>query len=444
MLPFRPRALAVAVLTSSAIVAFPAGASSSVTAPAPTPSWDAMPGPGQLNLELTGGAATSLARQKVTVSPASPATRAGHVLTVPASAVSFGREKVLTTNGGSIVFRKGARRVSFSTISTHLGRSIRVRAKINGKRTTVLTADRKTSRVEILGSKYSQLHATKLRLTTAGAREIRRGLRLRALGRGTLGKAYGKFNVPDRPAPDVPPGPQDDKPEMAPIYGLGWTQVNVFDTSAPANTNRTWLGYFTQSATGPAAAGTNRGTFTPSGEATGDTVTPDSPRGPQAQYRVRFPGVFSHGEPGLWPKVVQFGGVVTYRSQPMPAGHGITVTLENPRVEFDGSTTAKLYASGTRTIGGPGGAGTTERYDDSQPVFTLDMTTGGRTKGSTITWSYSQVEPTIAVTGHAFPDSYPAGSGPDRTPNTFGTFDLTIPHIAGNVTVPSGPTVPLG
>lgn len=436
MFSFRPRVLAVAVLTTSAIVALPVAASSAVTAPAPTPSWDAVPGPGTLNLELTGGAASSLARQKVTVSAGAPATRAGSLVAVPASTVSFGREKVLTTNGGSIVFQKGSRRVRFTTISTHLGRSIRVRARINGKSTTVLTADRKKTRVEILGLKYSQLHATKLRLTTAGAREIRRGLRLSTFGRGTLAKAYGRFNVPDRPAPDVPPVPQDDKPEMAPIYGLGWTQVNVFDTSAPADENRTWLGYFTNSP----GASTARGTFTPSGEATGDTVTPDSPRGPQTQYRVRFRGLSSHGEPGLWPKVVRLGGVVTFRSQPAPAGHGITVTLENPRVEFDGSATAKLYATGTRTVGGPGGAGTTERYDDSQPVFTLDLTTGWGTKGSSMTWSYFQVQPTIAVTGHAFPASYPAGSGPDRTPNTFGTFDITVPTIARDVTVPSIPT----
>ena len=42
------------------------------------------------------------------------------------------------------------------------------------------------------------------------------------------------------------------------------------------------------------------------------------------------------------------------------------------------------------------------------------------------------------MTGHAFPDSYPAGAGPDRTPNTFGGFTLRL-GAGATAPVPSAP-----
>lgn len=423
---FRSRALLGAVLTTSAIVAVPSAASAlSLPAPQPTPAG------GNLNLELTGGAAASLERQGVTVSAKDPATRAADVLTTPAATVRFGYQKALTTNTGSVVFRKGSRSVTFSTLSTHLSNRIRIRAAINGKNTTILTADRKKTRVTFADkSSHGELHATKLRLTAAGAREIRQGLKLQRLGRGTLVKAYGKFNVEIAATPA--PAPPSSIPAPVSTPGkLVWTQLNVFETSAPANTNRTWLGYFTRSATGPAAAGTNRGTFTPSAGAVGQTVTPDSPRGLDAVYTTTFPMISSTANAATKTGIVRYGGLVTYYSAPMPAGHGITVSIQNPRIEFDGTNTAKLYATGLRTQFGSTD-GSTEPYDESAPVFTLDLSAAPVESNPDGTTTFRNVVPSIAATDHVFrgqgPGTYPAGAGPDRTPNTFGSFDITVPN----------------
>lgn len=421
---FRSRALLGAVLTTSAIVAVPAAASA-MTTPAP----NVTPAGGNLNLGLTGGAAASLERQGVEVSATAPATRAGDVLTAPAATVRFGYQKALTTNTGSVVFRKGSRSVTFSTLSTHLSNRIRIRAAINGKNTTILTADRKKTRVTFADASHAELHATKLRLTAAGAREIREGLKLKSLGRATLAKAYGKFNL-EIAAPS-PAGKPVTPPATVSTPGkLEWTQINSFEgTAAPgsATLNRTWLGYFTNS---PGFA-TARGSFLLSDGAAGENVTPESPRGIGVSYKTTFPMVSSTANAVAKTGMIRFSGLVTYLSPAAPAGHGITVSIQNPRIEFDGTDTAKLYATGLRTSGGVGGgAATIEPYDESHPVFTLNLSASPAEANDNGTWTLRNVVPSVAATSHVFPANYPAGAGPDRTPNTFGSFDITVPSWA--------------
>lgn len=409
MSKLRTRALLGAALTTSAIVALPATASA-MSLPAPTPAG------GDLNLELTGGAAASLDRQKVTVSTSSPAKRSGDVLTVPASTVRFGRDKILTTNGGAIVFRKGSRSVRFSTLSTHLGNKIRIRASIDGETKTILTASRKRTRATFKTG-VGELHATKLRLTAAGAREIRSGLKLKTLGRGTLTKAYGKFTLETAASN---PGPSPVPTPVSTPGKLVWQQTNVY----PSSSGGTWLGYVTVSA----PIGT-LGTFTPSDGAVGDTVTPSSQRGANAVYTTTFPMASSTANAVTKTGAIEYTGLVTYSSPAFPAGHGFTVTIRNPRVVFDGSNTAKLYATGLRTVGGVGGgASTVEPYDQSQPVFTLDLSAATTQANADNTTTLKNVAPTVAVTEVPFPANYPAGSGPDRSPNTFGSFDITVPN----------------
>ncbi len=339
---------------------------------------------------------------------------------------------MLTTNGGSIVFKKGSRSVSFSTLSTHFSNRLRVRASINGETKTILTANRKKTRVTFDKAGNSELHATRLRLTSASVRELREGLKLDRLGRGTLTKVYGKFQ-PERKGGTVPtPGPSPVPVPVSTPGNLVWTQVNTFEGTTPpgaANLNRTWLGYFTNSAPPPRDMGTNRGSFTPSDGAVGPTVTPTSKRGPGAVYTTTFPMTSSTANAATKTGIIQYAGLATYSSAPMPAGHGITISIQNPRIQFDGSNTAKLYATGLHTVGGVGGGPSTiAPYDESQPVFTLDLSASPVQANPDNTTTFKNVVPSIAATGHVFPDTYPAGSGPDRTPNTFGTFDITVPN----------------
>lgn len=417
----RSRALLGAALTTSAIVAVPATASALSLPPAG----------GELRLELKGGAAASLDRQQVTISATDPASRAGSTLTVPAVDVQLGRTTVGTKNTGSIVLSKGSRSLTLSDITTHQGKRVWVRATVNGKTQTILTALRKTSRATVdQKAGTGTLRSTRLALTAVAAREIREGLQLQRLGRGGFAQATGTARRAATPVPQPQPIPEP-LPIPKPATGsLEWTQLNAFESTAlpgSSTLNRTWLGYFTNSP-GP---GSNRGTFTPSEGVIGETVTPDSPRGIGRNYLVRFPFESSTVKAATKTGIVRFKGLVSYRSAPMPAGHGITVTIQNPRIEFDGSDTAKLYATGLRTAGGQSAPGSAEPYDDSQPIFTLDLGTNAPRTNADGTVTFVDAAPSVVATGYAFPAEYAAGSGPNRTPNTFGTFDITVPANGG-------------
>jgi hypothetical protein len=196
--------------------------------------------------------------------------------------------------------------------------------------------------------------------------------------------------------------------------GLTWTQTNVFDSGSAPNTNRTFLGY----TTGPVMA---NGTAGPEGTATGDTVTPDSTRGPDARYAVRFPATSSTFSAVARTGEVRLGGVFVFNG----TGHRFRITVENPRVVFDGDDTATLFASGS----GAGSTGT-PTYDDSQPLFGLDLSTATTTVDPGGTVTIAGMVPSLSVADRTFPANYGAGSGPNRTPNTFGSFSLTVPSAA--------------
>lgn len=191
---------------------------------------------------------------------------------------------------------------------------------------------------------------------------------------------------------------------------LNWTQAAVYDTAAPANTDRTWLGY----ATGPGFLAA--GTVTPSAGATGPTVTPASPRGASALYTFSFPGTSGSYDAATNTGSVELSGTLTYNS----TAHGFNITVENPFVVLNG-TTGTLYASGT----GFPAAGATP-YDRSQPLLHLNL--AGATISPPVdgTRTISNIVPSLATADYAFPANYGAGAGPERTPNTFGSFSLTV------------------
>jgi hypothetical protein len=196
---------------------------------------------------------------------------------------------------------------------------------------------------------------------------------------------------------------------------LAWTQFNVYDTGAPDGADRTWLGYTTS--IGPPFT---NGSARPGAPATGPTVTTQSPRGTTAGYTTTFPvasgGAFdaASGEGTL-----EFAGTLTYTS---PA-HGFTITVSNPLVVIAGGK-ARLFASGSGSSGSGQSSSAGTGYDRTKPVFDLAIPAGTTT--GTVT-TFDAVAPAIATADMVWPGgSYPAGSGPDRTPNTFGAFALTI------------------
>lgn len=208
---------------------------------------------------------------------------------------------------------------------------------------------------------------------------------------------------------------------------LQWTQYNVYDTGAPDGTDRTWLGYTTS--IGPPFT---NGSARADAPATGPTVTTQSPRGADRGYTHVFP-VAAGGsyDAATGDGVLEFAGTLTYAS---PA-HGFTITVSNPLVVIAGGR-AQLFASGAGSSGSGESSSAGGAYDRSRPVFDLAVPPG-TTAGTATT--LTAVVPAIATADMVWPGgSYPVGAGPDRTPNTFGSFALTIDTSAA-VAAPPAP-----
>lgn len=207
---------------------------------------------------------------------------------------------------------------------------------------------------------------------------------------------------------------------------LSWTQVNNYDVTAPAGTDRTWLGYVTR----PGPAGPD-GTATPVAPLTAPTVDPSSPRGADKLYTWAFPATGGSYEAATGAGTVTFTGGVTFTSVP----HGFSIKIAEPQLTLNGLS-GVMRASGEYTDGGQ------IPYSD-QPIFNLDLS------GSTVVLrpdgsrEIAGIVPTLAVTGLPFPANYTGGvSGPDRTPNTFGSFTLKL-HTAA-AAIAEGPRGPQG
>jgi Htaa/Collagen triple helix repeat (20 copies) len=203
---------------------------------------------------------------------------------------------------------------------------------------------------------------------------------------------------------------------------------------APGNQNKTWLGYVI----GPSLA---NGTVSASDGALGEPVTSSSPQGPTAVYTFSYPAASGSLNTTSLTGTMDFKGTVSFVS----AKHGFTLSVKDPRIVLNG-TTGALYASGD-------GAGATTTYDQSQALFDLDLSGAAWNLAADGSWKLTGIVPAVAVTDYAFPGAptqgYPAGSGPDRTPNTFGGFAISVAPNTGpagpvGATGPAGPIGPAG
>lgn len=196
---------------------------------------------------------------------------------------------------------------------------------------------------------------------------------------------------------------------------LDWTAANVYDSASPRDTNRTWFGYTTSSQLRA------NGTISASNGATGPVLTPDSPRGPNELATYRYAATEGAINERTLTGSMTFAGTVSFVSPAPPAGHGFTITVENPRLVLNG-TSGEIYASGTSSTGS---------YDASQALFDLDLTNAGFMLAADGTRTLTGAVAALASEGTAFPGNYRVGAGPDRTPNTFGTFELSVSPNTG-------------
>ena len=244
---------------------------------------------------------------------------------------------------------------------------------------------------------------------------------------------------------------------------LDWTQPNVYETPVPG-TDRTWLGYVTNSANnaGPPSLGSQ----VASDGAIGPDVTTASARGANALYSVAFPAASGSLIEAASPADVE--GEFTFSGKITWVTHNTPITFTNPRVVLNGDGTGALYATGTNEA---------VPYDGTTgPVFDLDLdgqapdagapasSPGTQAGFAAATWklnfdgtrSISGIVPKIATpnttAAAVFGASYAAGVGPDRLPNRFGSFAISISPNTGPVGTngtagaqgPQGPIGPAG
>jgi len=202
---------------------------------------------------------------------------------------------------------------------------------------------------------------------------------------------------------------------------LDWTTANVFNSAAPANTERTWLGHVTNPTPFSGANGTvtvaDGATITDPGGLDESTIDGTLPRGVDELFTFSYPadaGLINLQERS---GSMEFEGVVSFVSVP----HGFTITVEDPRIVLDGEGGGQLFATGSTgtTVGG-------DTYDDHAPVWNLDLSLATLNVYADGTQTLSCLVPSIATAEHAFPANYPVGAGPNRTPNTFGAFELRV------------------
>jgi hypothetical protein len=218
---------------------------------------------------------------------------------------------------------------------------------------------------------------------------------------------------------------------------LEWSLENAYSSGcSTSGLHCTWLGYMTN----PAPGSGTRGTVAPTGAAVGPTVTGAAPspslRGANVFYAWSFPYNDGTGESyNGGAATYEFDGGMSFTSPAPPNGHGITITVVDPEVVVDGDGTGSLYAEGLKATG----VGTTAPYDRTLPVFDLDFSDAIVQFNPDGSQSVVGIVPSIHEADYAFPANYAAGDGPNRTPNTFGSFALRF-----NVDADAGPTGPGG
>lgn len=220
---------------------------------------------------------------------------------------------------------------------------------------------------------------------------------------------------------------------------LQWSQVKVYESpQVVPNTNRTWLGYVTRKGTNTPPMGPYaNGTASVSGNATGPTVDGDSTSGPTAAYTWTFPATGGSVNANTLAGEFELDGIYQYQSPVPPAGHGFTITIANPKIVLNGDGTGSLVASGTGLPSAASGGTDYSTYTDVA-IFSLDLTQATCTLNYNGVTSLSGIVPAVAAQGF-FTPSYVVGSGPDRTPNTFGSFTLVgVPCAAKGDTGEAG------
>lgn len=223
-------------------------------------------------------------------------------------------------------------------------------------------------------------------------------------------------------------------------------------TSYDANRNRTWLGHVTSNAFSTAQSA--NGVVSPIAPATGPTVDSSSERGPEALNTFSFVDASGSYDEYTGVGRIELSGGVDAVS-PVDR-QGFHITLVDPVLDLDGDT-GKLYAHGVTDTGGktsydetcttitaevPSCSSACVATPDDCPVMTLDLSQATVTRKADGTRVIGPIAPAMARTD--WMNGYALGAGPNRTPNTFGSFSIALKLAPEEITGPVGPAGPVG
>jgi hypothetical protein len=208
---------------------------------------------------------------------------------------------------------------------------------------------------------------------------------------------------------------------------LTWNQYKVYDSPyVVPNTCRTWLGYVSRHD----APGAANGSAWPSNGTTGPVlIDGTTPFSCSNSYDWSFPATSGSLSgtalnPSTLAGTLSFKGTFTYDSPAPPTGHGFHIEITNPKLVLSGTGTGELRASGINNADPAYTA-----YSDLK-VFDINASAATYRMNFDGSASIDGLAPAVAATNF-FTAAYPLGAGPNRAPNTFGTFSITIPANAG-------------
>lgn len=148
---------------------------------------------------------------------------------------------------------------------------------------------------------------------------------------------------------------------------LNWSQTNVYANGCSASgVNCTWLGYLTRP--GPAGPA---GVVSPIAPAAGPTIDPTSTKGPTSVWT--FDAVAGSLNTRTLAGQFSFDGGISFAG----SAHGISQTIEDPRIVLNGDGTGKFFASGDKadnvTPAGPPPGTSNDPYDQTESVLTSTL-----------------------------------------------------------------------
>ena len=304
---------------------------------------------GTTEVDLGGTAVERLRTQGVKLVAKRPARLSRGVLRLPVRRGLVGSVALLN-HSGALHLRKGRRVVRFTRLQTRLGAASYVNATARGRRLRLFTIAGEPSLNPANGT--ASARGARLTITRAGARTIRRGLKLRRLPAGRFGSAtvdalvQGTSPSPGGGGPQPGGGPPQSGPitEEPPVLARPTGATDLASATVVMHWRDSWIRYVSSERDVEAIEGATPHAAVPNSEHPCSDAPNDA--APDLVYSHTLP--FAHGwrdaASGQTAIYTTGGAHFSYPS------HGIDLTVRNLEIELTGSASRVIahFSSGDK------------------------------------------------------------------------------------------------